>query len=88
MNIAMYDTKKKTLRHLPPEPGMTPDGLREFSLYIQVSAMSEGKPLNGIMVGWQDAPSEYIGIFMLGDACDHPPSKSVLDHIERLARGQ
>jgi hypothetical protein len=67
---------------------MKPDGLREFSLYVQVAAMAEGNPLNAILVGWEDAPSDYIGIFLLGDMADDPPPKTVLDHIEKLARGQ
>ena len=88
MNVAVYDPKSQRLKHLPGHPGMTPDGLREFSLFAQVAAMAEGKPLSGILVGWEDAPSPYIGIFLLGDTVDQPPSKSVLDRIERLARGQ
>lgn len=67
MNVAVYDPKSQRLKHLPGHPGMTPDGLREFSLFAQVAAMAEGKPLNGILVGWEDAPSPYIGIFLLGD---------------------
>ena len=55
-----------------------------------VAGLSVGSPVqfNGILVGWEDAPSPYIGIFLLGDTVDQPPTKSVLDRIERLARGQ
>ncbi len=88
MNVAVYDLKSQTLQRLPVRPGMTPEGLREFSLYCQVSALVEGDPLHGILVGWQDAPSDYFGIFLLGDSVDEPPSAAVLDQIERMARSQ
>lgn len=87
MNLAVYDIKTQLLKRLPSQPRMTPDGLREFSLYAQVAALAEGNPLHGILVGWEDSPSPYIGIFLLGDTVDQPPPKSVLDRIERLARG-
>jgi len=88
MNLAQYDMNTHTLERLPAAPGMTPDGLREFSLYCQVSSMAEGNPLNGILVGWEDAPSDYFGIFLMGDLADQGVPKTVLDRIEQLARGQ
>lgn len=88
MNLAQYDMATHTLQRLPAEPGMTPDELRQFSLYIQVDAMAQGESLNCILVGWEDPPSDYIGIFLLGDLADDPPPKTVLDRIEQLARGQ
>ena len=87
MNIAKYDLDSHRLEPLPSIPGMTPEQLREFSLLFQLYAITEGEPVSGILVGWQDAPSDYIGIFMLGDMVDHPMPTTMLDRIERLARG-
>ena len=87
MNIAKYDLQAHRLERLPSIPGMTPEQLREFSLLLQVYAFAEGDPVSGILVGWQEAPSDYLGIFMLGDMIDHPMPTTMLDRIERLARG-
>ena len=87
MNIAKYNLSTHRLERLPAFPGLTPDGLRVLSLQLQMAALCEGEPISGILVGWQDAPSEYLGIFMLGDMVDHPMPTTMLDRIERLARG-
>lgn len=87
MNLAQYDLTTHRLELLPSVPGMTPDGVRELSLQLQLAALCEGEPISGILVGWQDAPSDYLGIFMLGDMVDHPMPTTMLDRIERLARG-
>ncbi|MNG14812.1 hypothetical protein D3C84_985980 [compost metagenome] len=89
MNLALYDISRNDLSRLPSIPGMTPKRLRQFSLTVQVAAIAaEGETIHGILVGWQDAPSDYIGVFMLGDYANHPLPPTVLDRIERLARGQ
>ena len=87
MNVAKYDLSAHRLERLPSIPGMTPEGLRKFILLFQVYAIAEGESVSGILVGWQDAPSDYCGIFMLGDTIDHPMPRTMLDRIERLARG-
>lgn len=87
MNLAQYDLTTHRLERLPSVPGLTPEGLRLLSLQFQLAALSEGEPVSGILVGWQDAPSDYLGIFMLGDMVDHPMPTTMLDRIERLARG-
>lgn len=88
MNIAQYDLRTHRLERMPSVPGMTPDELRLFSLQIQLVALAEGDPISGILVGWQDAPGDYLGVFMLGDMIDHPMPTTMLDRIERLARRQ
>lgn len=88
MNVAKYDLSTHRLERLPSIPGMTPEGLREFTLLLQLYAITEGEPISGILVGWQDAPSDYLGIFMLGDMVDHPMPTTMLDRIGRLARGR
>lgn len=87
MNLAQYDLTTHRLERLPAAPGLTPEGLRALSLQLQLAALSEGEPISGILVGWQDAPGDYLGIFMLGDMIDHPMPTTMLDRIERLARG-
>lgn len=87
MNLAQYCLSTHRLERLPSAPGLTPEGVRLLSLQLQLEALSEGEPISGILVGWQDAPSEYLGIFMLGDMVDHPLPTTMLDRIERLARG-
>lgn len=87
MNLAQYDLVTHRLERLPAAPGMTPEGVRALSLQMQLEALSEGEPISGILVAWQDAPSDYLGIFMLGDMVDHPMPTTMLDRIERLARG-
>jgi hypothetical protein len=87
VNLAQYDLTTHRLERLPAAPGLTPEGLRALSLQLQLAALSEGEPISGILVGWQDAPSDYLGIFMLGDMIDHPMPTTMLDRIERLARG-
>jgi len=87
VNLAQYDLTTHRLERLPAAPGLTPEGLRALSLQLQLAALSEGDPISGILVGWQDAPGDYLGIFMLGDMIDHPMPTTMLDRIERLARG-
>lgn len=87
MNLAQYDLTTHRLERLPAAPGLTPEGLRALSLQLQLEALSEGELISGILVGWQDAPSHYFGIFMLGDMIDHPMPTTMLDRIQRLARG-
>ncbi len=87
MNLAQYNLTTHRLERLPSAPGLTPEGLRVLSLQFQMAALCEGAPISGILVGWQDAPSDYLGIFMLGDMVDHPMPTTMLDRIERLARG-
>jgi len=87
VNLAQYDLTTHRLERLPAAPGLTPEGLRALSLQLQLAALSEGEPISGILVGWQDAPGDYLGIFMLGDMIDHPMPTTMLDRIERLARG-
>jgi len=87
MNLALYNLTTHRLDRLPSAPGLKPERLREVSLALQLYALSEGTPISGILVGWQDAPSGYFGVFMLGDMVDYPVPTTMLDRIERLARG-
>jgi hypothetical protein len=87
VNLARYNLETHSLDRLPAVAGLTPEGLCVLSLQFQLVAISEGEPVSGILVGWQDAPSDYLGIFMLGDMVDQPMPSTMLDRIERLARG-
>ena len=76
--IKMADAIDEAIGHPPME---------EDAFGDQMAALCEGEPISGILVGWQDAPSDYLGIFMLGDMVDHPMPTTMLDRIARLARG-
>jgi hypothetical protein len=87
VNLARYNLETHRLDCCATFPELTPEDMRVLTLQFQMAMLCEGTPASGILVAWQDAPSDYIGIFMLGDMVDQPVPSTMLDRIERLARG-
>lgn len=88
MNLAVYDRKADRLHSRESFPGMTRDALIASLLASQEAAQAFGGSINAIFVAWEDAPSDYIGVFPLGSAADRSLPRKVLDRIEQLARGR
>jgi hypothetical protein len=87
MNLAVYDRKADRLHSREVFPNMNRDQLIASLLASQEAAQAFGGSINAIFVAWQDAPSDYIAVFPLGRTADRELPKTVLDRIERLARG-
>lgn len=87
MNLAVYDLNADRLHSRESFPHLTRDKLIGSLLASQVEAQAFGGSIEGVFVAWEDAPSEYISVFLLGRTGDFELSQNVLDRIERLARG-
>ena len=54
MNVAFYDLPRQELQIAFESEGMTPDGLRQFSLHAQQLVFAEG--LDTLLKGLQSRP--------------------------------
>lgn len=86
MNVALYKPNKgHYLIGARSFPGCTREELVEMAMGIKISAMQDGIQLGQtLLVAWKDQPSDYMGVFPLGD--DLILDEGLLDSIEALAR--
>lgn len=86
MNIALYNPRRgHQLMGAMNYPGCTREEAAEMALLLQIEAQEVGLDLGStLMVAWQDQPSQYMGVFTLGD--ETILDEDLLNGIESLAR--
>lgn len=87
MRVAIYDKKTCGLTCVQNFPEMDVQSVRQMVLTLQVENLADGgDEANSILVAWEDSPSDYLGVFFLGDASPADLSQGAMDNIPRLAR--
>lgn len=87
MRVAIYDKKTSGLTSVQNFPDMDVQSVRQMVLTLQVDNLADGgAEANSILVAWEDLPSDYLGVFFLGEASPSDLSQEAMDNIPRLAR--